>query len=343
MNIGEVIRRHRREKGMTQEEMASRLGITAPAVNKWENGNTMPDITLLAPISRLLGITPDKLLSFREELTEEEIADYVGKIHKDLDEKEYREVFEGVRRLIEEYPNCGKLICQAASVLDFWRREKDLPDKDEYEETVIRWYEMCLEIDDDAVKRQAADFLFYVYFQKGEFEKAEKFTEYRQDNDPERKRKKALIFSKTGRKEEAYRAYEELIFTSYQQTQLALNDLRVLYMEDGDRRMAEKITGTQSRAAAAFEMGRFNEVSSGLDVAVWENDAGKTERIVKEMMDSLDTISAFTGSDLYRHMILKEPEPGFTDRLRAELISSFHDAAYDFMLGNEYWKGLTER
>lgn len=38
MRLGEVIRKYRKEKNMTQEEMANRLGVTAPAVNKWENG-----------------------------------------------------------------------------------------------------------------------------------------------------------------------------------------------------------------------------------------------------------------------------------------------------------------
>lgn len=38
MEIGEVIRKYRKEKNLTQEEMAVRLGVTAPAVNKWENG-----------------------------------------------------------------------------------------------------------------------------------------------------------------------------------------------------------------------------------------------------------------------------------------------------------------
>ncbi|WP_148511407.1 helix-turn-helix domain-containing protein, partial [Hungatella hathewayi] len=59
MQPGEVIRKYRKNKDMTQEEMAKRLGVTAPAVNKWENGNALPDITLLAPIARLLGITTD--------------------------------------------------------------------------------------------------------------------------------------------------------------------------------------------------------------------------------------------------------------------------------------------
>ena len=47
MQIGTVIRKYRKEKNMTQEEMASYLGVTAPAVNKWENGNACPDICLL--------------------------------------------------------------------------------------------------------------------------------------------------------------------------------------------------------------------------------------------------------------------------------------------------------
>ena len=73
MQIGEVIRKYRKSADMTQEEMANRLGVTAPAVNKWENGNSYPDITLLAPIARLLGISTDELLSYHEELSSEEI------------------------------------------------------------------------------------------------------------------------------------------------------------------------------------------------------------------------------------------------------------------------------
>ena len=50
MNIGNVIKKYRKELGYTQEEMAKRLGVTTPAANKWENGNSNPDIELLAPI-----------------------------------------------------------------------------------------------------------------------------------------------------------------------------------------------------------------------------------------------------------------------------------------------------
>ena len=59
MTLGKVIRKYRKGKSMTQEEMAARLGVSAPAVNKWENENSYPDIMLLAPIARLLEISLD--------------------------------------------------------------------------------------------------------------------------------------------------------------------------------------------------------------------------------------------------------------------------------------------
>lgn len=40
MSLGKVIRKYRKIRNLTQEEMAGRLGVTAPAVNKWENENS---------------------------------------------------------------------------------------------------------------------------------------------------------------------------------------------------------------------------------------------------------------------------------------------------------------
>lgn len=91
MSLGKVIRKYRKIRNLTQEEMAQRLGVTAPAVNKWENENSYPDILLLAPIARLLGISLDTLLSFREELTMEEITGILYEAEKKLKE----ESFEG--------------------------------------------------------------------------------------------------------------------------------------------------------------------------------------------------------------------------------------------------------
>jgi|GEM_PF-2139906 len=117
MTIGDVIRTYRKKVGLTQEEMAKRLGVTAPAVNKWENNNTLPDVALLAPISRLLGITTDILLGFQENLSAEEISAFIRKMNQDLDTRNYEEVFKEAKEKIELYPNCELLIWQTAVIL----------------------------------------------------------------------------------------------------------------------------------------------------------------------------------------------------------------------------------
>ena len=61
--IGAFIASLRAEKNLTQKELAGRLGVTDKAVSKWENGRCMPDILLLKPLCRELGITINELLN----------------------------------------------------------------------------------------------------------------------------------------------------------------------------------------------------------------------------------------------------------------------------------------
>ena len=340
MTIGNVIKKYRKSKGMTQEEMASRLGVTAPAVNKWEKGSSLPDVALLAPIARLLGITTDELLSFRDELTDEEINQYLSQLQKDLERKDFHDVFLSVKKKIEEYPSCERLIWQAAVTLDARRMTAELPDRDGYDDVIFGWYERCLSSEDERVRAQAADSLFHAFIWKNDYEKAAQYLEYFSLEDPERKRRQALINSKTGKRTEAYRAYEELIFIGYQHLQMTLNDLRVLYMEDGDREMARKLVKVSSSAASAFEMGRYNEVCWGLDVAVWEKDAAWTAQLMGEILDSIGTIGDLTNSKLYQHMTLKTVDPDFSAGLKRELLKSLGDETFDYMRGNEDWEKL---
>ncbi|MDO5152861.1 MAG: helix-turn-helix transcriptional regulator [Eubacteriales bacterium] len=62
-SIGNRISKYRKDKGMTQEELASGLGVSSQAVSKWENDISCPDISLLPQLCRILGITSDELLT----------------------------------------------------------------------------------------------------------------------------------------------------------------------------------------------------------------------------------------------------------------------------------------
>lgn len=61
--IGSRIAKFRKAKGMTQEELANHLGVSSQAVSKWENDASCPDISLLAQLSKVLGVTTDELLT----------------------------------------------------------------------------------------------------------------------------------------------------------------------------------------------------------------------------------------------------------------------------------------
>ena len=340
MTIGDIIKKYRKNKGMTQEEMAARLGVTAPAVNKWERGNTLPDVALLAPIARLLGITTDELLSFKDDLTDEEISQYLLKIQKDLESKDFHDIFLSVKEKVEEYPNCEKLIWQAAVILDAKRMTIELPNQDKYDKVIFGWYERCLLSKDKRIRNQAADSLFHAFIRQEDYEKAAQYLDYFSLENPDRKRKEALVNSKTGKRTEAYRAYEELIFSAYQHIQMTLNDLRILYMEDDDHEMARKLVEVSSSAASTFEMGKYNEICFGLDVAAWEKDIESTAQLIQEILDSIGTIGDFTKSKLYQHMALKTVDSNFSASLKRELLKSLEDESFHYMQGNEDWEKL---
>ncbi|MBP2001902.1 tellurite methyltransferase [Paenibacillus shirakamiensis] len=58
------IYRYRKESNLTQEQLGQMLGISFQAVSKWENAQTMPDISLLPELSRILKVSTDKLLGY---------------------------------------------------------------------------------------------------------------------------------------------------------------------------------------------------------------------------------------------------------------------------------------
>ncbi len=77
---GAFIARCRKEKNLTQMQLAELLGITSQAVSKWENGRGMPDVSLLQPLCDVLGISLNELFS-GEHISAEE---YKGKAEENI-------------------------------------------------------------------------------------------------------------------------------------------------------------------------------------------------------------------------------------------------------------------
>lgn len=72
--IGKFIALNRKNKGLTQEQLAEKLGVTNKTISRWETGKYMPDLSLLKPLGKELGITLNELLS-GEKIKEEKIVE----------------------------------------------------------------------------------------------------------------------------------------------------------------------------------------------------------------------------------------------------------------------------
>ena len=73
--IGAFIAENRKKKGLTQEQLGERLGVSNKTISRWENGNYMPDLSLLEPLSRELGISLNELIA-GEEIPKENAIEY---------------------------------------------------------------------------------------------------------------------------------------------------------------------------------------------------------------------------------------------------------------------------
>lgn len=82
LQIGEVIYKMRKERGITQEQLANFIGVSTAAVSKWEGGASYPDITLLPELATFFNITIDKLLNYNIELSETSVMEYYSECEK---------------------------------------------------------------------------------------------------------------------------------------------------------------------------------------------------------------------------------------------------------------------
>lgn len=341
MQIGQVIRKYRKRKNITQEEMANLLGVTAPAVNKWENGVSFPDIMLLAPIARLLGITLDTLLSFQEELTEKEINDMVCEADLKIRTESYEEAFQWAKEKLEQYPNCEELALQFAQIFDGWRLIKETADKEAYDRFISRWYVRALESDREHIRTKAADSLFGFYYRKEQYGKAEEYLTYFSEQNPERKRKQASIYSATNRKDEAYKAYEELLFSQYQMSSVALHGLYMLAMQDQNMEKAHMLAEKQIELAKVFEMGAYHEASARLELAAAEKDVEAATAAMEKILSNVDHINAFAESSLYEHLAFQEPREEFLAEVKKNLLKCFRDEeSFGFLKGDKRYHSL---
>lgn len=340
MELGKVIRTFRKEKQLTQEEMARRLGVTPPAVNKWENGNSYPDITLLAPIARLLGITTDTLLSYRKELTDQEIQEILTRVGARMKKEEYSEVFQWAMGVIQEYPGCEALILPVAQVLDAYRDILQVPEAEKYDEEICSLYRRMLNSTDSAAVYTALTALFLIALKKEQYELAEQYLDKipQQRVDPMRYR--ALLYAKQEKNDLAYELYERMLFQGYSDLTWCLQGISALAIKENHMDKAERIAQKQKKLAEILEMGKYMEASPEFSLAYMRKDKEACLYLLEEMTDGLGDMAPYRKSDLYSH--LQYAKRGSENTAFMMLKALEEDENLDFLRGEERFERILE-
>ena len=117
LKLGDKIATFRKAKGLTQEQLAASLGVSPPAVSKWETGNSYPDITLLCPLARALNTDVDTLLDFETDLPEDQLSARMNEIVKTARDGDIQAADSMLTELLHQYPSSVPLKYQAVYIL----------------------------------------------------------------------------------------------------------------------------------------------------------------------------------------------------------------------------------
>ena len=112
INIAEVLVKKRREKGVTQEELASYIGVSKASVSKWETEQSYPDVTFLPLLASYFNISIDDLLNYKPQMTKEDIKKLYRKLSSDFASQPFDLVMEHCRAAVKKYYSCFPLLLQ---------------------------------------------------------------------------------------------------------------------------------------------------------------------------------------------------------------------------------------
>ncbi len=164
MEIGTVIKKYRRRRDMTQEQLAEYLRVSVSAVSQWESGKTAPDLSLLPAICNLFAISADELLGINLEQREQRIKEIRDEADKYSARGYNDEAAEILEKGLQEFPDSYALMCDL-----MYARSYDAEHRDE----AIRLGHAILDgCTDDQHRNSAKQVLIFAYGDNGETDKA---------------------------------------------------------------------------------------------------------------------------------------------------------------------------
>ncbi|MFQ7076154.1 MAG: transcriptional regulator, partial [Clostridia bacterium] len=133
----------------------------------------LSDITLIPALARLLDTDANTLLSFKDDLSKNEIALILNDITSKMEKESFVDAYNTAMEKIKEYPNSEELIFYSALVLSGGIELYYASNKDYYKEELDNLFKRVIYGDNDEIREQALQIVCSKYIQNNEFNKAE--------------------------------------------------------------------------------------------------------------------------------------------------------------------------
>ena len=161
MKLGEKIKNLRKQKNISQEIFANYLGVSFQAVSKWENGNTMPDVTMIPAIASFFGISTDELFDFNLFETEKQVDAICTEAYRyrSSDAAKSEEI---LRQGLQRFPGNEIILNNLLYTLNYRTRA---------EEVIDICHALIASTKDDSVKYDACRILAICYRENGQMDR----------------------------------------------------------------------------------------------------------------------------------------------------------------------------
>ena len=160
INIARKLVTKRREKGITQEDIALYIGVSKASVSKWETGQSYPDITFLPQLATYFNISIDELMGYSPQMTKKDIKKLYNRLSSSFATDSFEDTLEECRRVIKKYYSCFPLLFQMAVLLV--NHHMLIEEKEEQESILNEAKELCIRIktesDDVWLSKEATSF-----------------------------------------------------------------------------------------------------------------------------------------------------------------------------------------
>lgn len=160
MTIGSTIKRFRREKDITQEQLAEYLGITSRAISQWECDRTAPDISQIPALCHIFDVSSDVLLGIDIEKNNEEIKKYLDTAQNLCYQGKWEEYTAILREAIKKFPRNYKIMQTLADAIVSEYSRKGIK---EYDEVFDLCNRILAECTDSTTRYEAIDTLGTAY------------------------------------------------------------------------------------------------------------------------------------------------------------------------------------